>query len=300
MVMLRDSNADFVDKSIDKYFVKGMTSKPELYSQTLNVLTSKDKQEKMTGVSGLGILSIKTESNEYTADEILQLYDKTFTHDTYGGLVEASLEAVEDDRSGVISKKIQKCFADSMRSTIENSWASMLDNSQTTTGADSKVLCATDHPVNPNTTATYANRPTTNADLTISTLEAGVTAALETVNARNITDGWMPTQLIVAPANKLNGEKILQSKQVPDTANNDKNVISTYGIRLIVNPYLSDTDSWYLVGMKDDHQLIWIWRKRPSYSEDTDTRNDDALFKARARWSVGWVDARGIYGTVGG
>lgn len=298
MVMLRDTNPDLYSKNIEKIFFRALGKKEEIYSKIFNIVNIEDKYIVMSGVTGLGILSKKDEGAEYTADELLQLYDKTFTPDTYGGVVRASKEAIEDDRSGKLDQ-IPQIFGDAMRVTIETSAAQIFDRSQTDTGADGVVLASTAHPLNPNTGSTYSNRPTNNVDLTITSLEDAVSAMIATPNERNITVGYMPRYLLVAPANKINAEKLLGSQQVPGGGDNDKNIISTYGIQIIVNPYLTDTDAWHLISEKDEHQLIFVWRKRPGFSTATDDLTDDGLYKGNARWIPGWLDGRGYYGTLG-
>jgi len=56
----------------------------------------------------------------------------------------------------------------------------------------------------------------------------------------------------------------------------------------IPNPFLTDTDSWYLISEKEYNQLVFYWREKPYSKMDTDVLTDDALFKIRARWSKGW------------
>lgn len=299
MVQLRSTNPDMYDVRMEKIFYTSLARKIDYKASIFKEMSIENKDIRMSGVSGLGILSTKIEASEYSADEILQLYDKLFTPLTYGGLVRASLEAVEDDRTGKMNI-IPAMFGDSQYATIQTTSAAILDNSQSTTGADSVVLCATNHPINPNSAGTFSNRPTANADLTLTVLEDAITALSETVNARNITDGLIATKLIVAPANRINAKKLLAPGLTPGDGDTTKNVVGDEGLRLIVNPYITDTDSWYLQTNEDQHEMIFIWRRKPSFKYDTDVVTDDALYKSRSRFIPGWVGARGIFGSLGG
>lgn len=298
MTMLRSSNPDLYDKNISKIFYQKLAGKPQIYSRCINVLTTGEKQEVMSGVSGLGLLSKKNEGAEYNADELLQLYDKTFTPDTYAGTVRASDEAVEDDRTGRL-ETIPSIFADSMYATQEYSFAQLLDRSQTDTGPDATYLGSTSHPLNPNSATTWANRPTSNVDLSQTVLEDAISSMMARPNARNIVDPIMPKYLIVAPANMINAKKILSSAKVTGSADNDPNVIQDFNIELIVNPFITDTGSWHLLAAKDKNQFVFLVRRKPRSRVDTDTLTDDVLYKANARWTVGYVDARGYHGSLG-
>jgi hypothetical protein len=69
--------------------------------------------------------------------------------------------------------------------------------------------------------------------------------------------------LHVAPANRFNAIKIVKSVKDPESANNAVNPLSDLDITVVVNPFLSDTDAWYLVPKdKDANGLMYLERRR--------------------------------------
>lgn len=293
--MLRAGIPDVTNRDIQQIFYRALGRKKPIFNMIVNILNSKDKYEHMSQVTGLGFLGKKDEGVVYTADEILQMYNKQFTHDTWGGLVRASRELIEDDRSGKLNI-IPAMFGDSMRATIEQEVANIIDRSQNGDylGADGVVLASTAHPYNPDTSSVFANRPTNNVDFSLTALEDMCARMWALKNARLIPDPREVKYIVAHPNNKIAIEKALGSQKVVDSGDNDKNVVSTYGIDYIANPFLTDTDLFAGLTSKEDHQLLFIWRIKPSTEKDTDILTKDGIYTARARWSSGWLDPRGV------
>jgi len=122
---------------------------------------------------------------------------------------------------------------------------------------------------------------------------------MNTVDARGLPDPLVPKYLLIPPALLVTARKLLESEKVAGSANNDKNIVRDYSIKIIVNPYLTDSTAWFLLTEKDYHQLLFFWRIRPEDGAFNDEHTTDAIYYVRARFSYGWVDARGVYGSYG-
>ena len=107
--------------------------------------------------------------------------------------------------------------------------------------------------------------------------------------------------LHVAPANRFNAMRIIKSALIPGEANNDVNPMKDLDITIVVNPFLADTDAWYLVPKdKEANGLVYMERRaiyQPAPMTDADTGN--RLYKLRARMVWDSIDWRNLYGTVG-
>jgi hypothetical protein len=167
------------------------------------------------------------------------------------------------------------------------------------TGGDGKELCATDHP---NVAGgTWSNELTTAADLSEAALEQAIIDMMAWTDDRGLLIAAMPEKLIIPPELVFEAERILETPLRVGTADNDVNALKNLGKfrgGVTVNHYLTDADAWFIRtnvanGMKH------FERKADSFAEDNDFDTDNAKFKASARYSFGWSDPRGIFGSPG-
>jgi hypothetical protein len=83
----------------------------------------------------------------------------------------------------------------------------------------------------------------------------------------------------------------------PGTANNDLNIYKGM-FDIMAWEYLSSTTAWFLLDQRN-HLLTWYWRIRPEFKTDNAFDSDAALYKTRVRFSYGWSDWRGTWGSKG-
>ena len=301
MGLNRGAIPDLISQDFSKIFDDSVKAESPIYDKIFKLGTSTHKYEKMSGATGLPLHTVKEEGADAGSGDLKQKYDKTFTHTTYAMISRITKEAFDDDLSGQL-KKIPKLQGISARQTIETLAAQIFDRSQTAayTGPDGKVLCATDHP-RAGDGGTWSNRPTTNVDLSVSAAEDAVIAI------KNTEDDWgnpmhlMPRILYIPIENINTAIQLTKNQDKAGTANRDVNALMKQGlIGYIVGEYLTDADSWYYLTDPADRQLMFLWREKineKTYGAPDNT--DDAIFRSRFRISLGWVSARGIYGSVG-
>ncbi len=75
----------------------------------------------------------------------------------------------------------------------------------------------------------------------------------------------------------------------------DNNGLSNY----LASRYFSDTDRWFILSSKGEHQLNMFERKAPVFSVNDDFGTDNTQAKGVCRLSVGHTDWRGVYGSTG-
>ena len=83
----------------------------------------------------------------------------------------------------------------------------------------------------------------------------------------------------------------------PGTANNDINIYDGV-FKVIPWRYISSTTAWFLLD-KSNQLVNWFWRVRPEFKSDFSFDADAALYKVRVRFSFGWSDWRGVWGSKG-
>jgi phage major head subunit gpT-like protein len=274
---------------------------PDIYSKIFKVKTSSRKYEQNTGIEGLGAAAEKSEGNSVIFSDLTQGYDRTFTHKTYAIGSRITKEAYDDDLYSALKSKLGQYLARSMKQRWEIMAANVLNNGFTAsytgtgqTGGDAVALFSDSHPFASG--GTYSNLLATAADLSATSLQNMITLMDKATEAGSIPIVLNPKTLIVSPENRWMAETILHSTQVPGSANNDVNTMNGI-VNYIVDPYLTDTDAWFL--MSDYNPLIFWERMRPTLETMDDFDTGDAKIKITGRCSAGFEDPMGIFGTPG-
>ena len=265
------------------------------YTEIFNVHDSKRKYEDDAGISGFGLVPEKDEGVGIIYDDPILGYSKRYVHKTYGLGFRVTREMWEDDLYGQI-KKMPKALGQSMRISIETDGANILNRgfNASYTGPDGKPLFATDHPLAGG--GTGSNMLSVAADLSETSLEQAFIDIMATKDDRGLLQAMRPGKLVTSPSGAWGASRLLESTSTPGSANNAINPAKGI-IPFVVNHYLTDADAWFV--LSDDHELNWFWRRRPDFEEGNDFDTEDAKFKVTARWSNGWSDWRGTFGSAG-
>jgi phage major head subunit gpT-like protein len=274
---------------------------PDEYSQIFNVLSSTRNYEEDGEVAGLGKLVEKGEGVSVTYDDPFQSTNKKrYTHTAYGLGFRVTEELYSDDLYGII-KKMPAALARSAKQTTEVEAFSILNNAFNAayTGLDGVALCSTVHPNIRLNGGPYSNRLATDADLSVTSLQAAVELMEGTTDDRDMNIMLKPKMLICTPSNKWMARELLNSEKKPHTADNEINALTDEELKYFVGHYLTDSDAWFLVTDKSDHALNFYWRKKVAFDNSDDFDSGDAKFKATMRFSTGFSGWRGIVGTPG-
>lgn len=290
---------DALDANLKEMFQDGLKSWPEEYSQVFNVLDSDKQSEKDSYESGFTSMPEKPEGVGATYDTIKAGISTTYTHTTYALGYEITEEAIEDNqRTPETFSKLPAALNRSGIETVEVSSANIFNNGFSNTGFDGVSLFNTAHPTLDG--ATQANRPSTDADLSVTSLTAGLTTIEGYTDERGLK---LPTRakMLIVPVDLWNvAEELLGSEYKPYTANNEVNAFQQKDLQYFVWHYLTDTDAWFLVSEKPDHMLKFYWRVRMgALRRGTDFDSTNLKHLARMRFSVGYSHWMGTYGTSG-
>jgi hypothetical protein len=284
---------------VNAWYGKAYNEHAKEYDKLFDTFKSRKAFEEDVGISSFGLASAKNEAGSINYDSEVQGFLSRYTHITYGLGFIITKEMVEDDLYDVVGERRARGLAFSMNQTKETIAANVYNNafSNTRLGGDGKELCATDHP---NVAGgTFANELTTAADLSEAALEQACIDLMKFTNDRGLKINIMPQSLIVPVDLVFDAEKILGTEYEVGTANNTVNIVrKKFPKGLIVNHYLTDTDAWFIRTNSPDG-MKHFERRADEFSMDEDFDTDNAKYKATARYSFGWTDPRGIFGSPG-
>ena len=254
-------------------------------------------------VETFGLAPVKPEGDDLSYDSFQQGINPKYVHLTYAKGFIVTKEAMADELYGVFSKKARS-LAFAMRQTKEVVAANILNrgfnNSFTMEGGDGKSLFATDHIDGPAGTQ-YSNKLATAADLAETSLEDMLIQIGNATDSRGLKIALQAQRLVVPVNLQFTAQRILGSVLQNDTDNNATNAVRDMNsVRdgYTVNHYLTDTDAWFLKTNCMDG-LKCINRQEADFAEDNAFTTGNMRFKADERYSFGWSNARGCYGTEG-
>ena len=261
--------------------------------------SSRKAWEEDVSVSSLGLAQITGEGAPIAYDTEHQGFVSRYTHVQYGLGFIITRNMVEDDLYDVVGERKAKSLARSMRQTKETVGANVLNRAfnSSYTGGDLVELCSTAH-INV-AGGTWQNELTTAADVSEAAFEQACIDISKWTDDRGLKIAVRPKKLIVPTDIDFEVNKILKTEYEVGTANNTVNIVrSRFPGGAEVNHYLTDADAWFI--MTDaDNGLKYYTRRDDSFATDNDFDTDNAKYKATARYSFGWSDARGIYGSPG-
>jgi len=293
---------DNVDKTVYALLGKQLRELQPIWTQIYNRKDSNRKFERFLTVTPFGDVPEKPEGNEYAFDLIRPGWEKDITPIEFGLGFEATETALEDDQHDVLAKK-STWLAFSAR-VVQEKYAAKPFNLGFTTHKtpDGQPLFSTAHVLKGGGTA--RNRPSTDADLSFQALaEAMADVQVETkLESGQIAAPVMEWILYVPPALEMLADRIVNSSGLPGTADNDRNPIkSRRNITIVVNPYLSDSDAWFLVAKrKEAHGLVAVDRLPITMADPmTDPRTGNRIYKIRFRQAWDAFTWQNTYGTSG-
>ena len=256
------------------------------------------EEEVMLG--GFANAAVKPEGQGVSYEDAQETYTARYTHETIALAFSLTEEAVEDNLYDKLSTRYTKALARSMANTKQVKAANILNRAfnDSYLGGDNKELCATDHPT---LSGDQKNELSTAADLNETSLEQMLIDIADMKDERGLKIALRGMKMIIPVQLQFVAERLMKSAGRVGTADNDINAIKSMGMvpqGYVVNNFLTDTDAWFLKtdapnGMKHFTRAPI----RTAMEGDFDTGN--VRYKARERYSFGWSDWRGIFGSPG-
>jgi len=251
-------------------------------------------------LSGFGEAPVKSEGAGVAYDQAQEVYTARYTHETIALAFSLTEEAIEDNLYDRLSSRYTKALARSMATTKQIKGANILNNAFTTSlGGDGVALCSTAHPTLGG--ANLANELATSADLSEASLEQALIDIASFTDERGLKIAVQGTRLIIPKELQFTADRILKSTLRVGTADNDINAIKNMGMipqGYSVNHYLTDTDAFFIMTDAPDGMKMFD-RVSMSTGFEGDFETGNVRYKARERYSFGFSDPRGIFGSPG-
>ncbi len=254
-------------------------------------------------LTGFGSAPVKQEGAGVNYDSAQESFTARYTHETIALAFALTEEAIEDNLYDRLSVRYTKALARSMANTKQVKGAGILNNAFNTTGAynggDGVSLCNSAHPtaLGPN----FSNTPVVASDLNETSLEQGIIDVAGFTDERGLKVAIQVTKMVVPKELQFTAERLMKTTLRPGTADNDINAVRSMGMvpqGYTVNHFLTDVDAWFL--LTDAPNGLKMFQRSPiktAFEGDFDTGN--VRYRARERYSFGWSDPRGIYGSEG-
>jgi len=270
------------------------------HAEIFSTETSDRAFEEEVMLSGFANASVKPEGSAVTFDNAQETYTSRYQHETVALAFSITEEAIEDNLYDRLSSRYTKALARSMANTKQVKAANVLNRAfnSSFTGGDGKELCATDHPT---IFGTVKNELSTSADLSETSLEQALIDINAFTDERGLKIASRGVKMIIPSELQFTAERIMNSANRVGTADNDLNAVKSMGMvpqGYSVNNYLTDTDAFFII--TDVPNGLKYFERSPiktSMEGDFDTGN--VRYKARERYSVGFSDFRGIFGSPG-
>ncbi len=271
------------------------------HSEIFDTESSDRAFEEEVMLSGFGEAAVKPEGSGVQYDDANESFTARYTHETIALAFSITEEAVEDNLYDSVAKRYTKALARSMAQTKQIKAANILNNGFSSgTGGDSQYLLDTDHPTIAAPSG-LANEPSTAADLNETSLEAGLINIGNFKDERGFKIAARGMKLIIPADLQFTAERLMKSSQRVGTADNDINALKNMGMvpqGYTVNNFLTDTDAWFVkTDVPNGLKMFERAAIKTAMEGDFDTGN--MRYKARERYSFGWSDWRGIYGSPG-
>ena len=267
------------------------------------VKQSKKSKETLYERAGLGDFQEKPEGMAITASDPIKGSTVVLTHTRRALRYHITQEMLDHDQYDEI-RGLEMDLQIAGRDDLEVRGHLLLNNGFGTTNAGSfnatglggLQLFSTAH-TRLDGGANQRNRPTTDASLSWTSLADGRQQFQLWRDGRGRRVIAIPQLLAVSPQDELTAMELMRSTGKPGTNNNDTNVLSG-DFEILVTPFTTDTNAWFLKASGTDTR--WFWDVAPRTASLRDDEIREIVGRKRVQgWSHGHGRWFGWYGTSG-
>lgn len=178
---------------------------------------------------------------------------------------------------------------------LEKKVYGLLETASTTTGYDGQYVVDTDH--SEGNSGTQSNKGTTALDA--SALATGISTMMTFKDDQGNPTGINPTLLVVPPALEKTALELVKATTVSAGGEN----VLAGRVEVLVNPYLADTNNWYLIDARFNKPIIVQELEELEVGfqgPESHVGWNRAEYEYGAYWSggFGFGDWRQIYGAI--
>jgi hypothetical protein len=271
------------------------------HEEIFDTETSERAFEEEVMLSGFGEAPVKGEGSSVSYDYAQETFTARYSHETIALAFSLTEEAIEDNLYDTLSSRYTRALARSMSQTKQIKAANVLNNGFNSSypGGDGKELFATNHPTL--TAGDQANEPTTAADLNETSLENAMIDISQFKDERGLKVNVQARKLIVPPQLQFVADRLLNTQLRVATSDNDINALKNMGMLpdgYVVNHFLTDTDAFFIKTDSPNGMKHFV-RSPIKTGMEGDFETGNVRYKARERYSFGFSDWRGMYGSPG-
>ena len=270
------------------------------HEEIFDTETSDRAFEEEVMLSGFGTAQVKPEGTGVNYDNATESFTARYTHETIALAFAITEEAVEDNLYDTISSRYTKALARSMANAKQVKAANVLNNAfdSSFTGGDGVELCSDAHPT---TGGNIKNELSTAADLNETSLEQALIDIAGLTDDRGLKIALNGMKLIIPVNLQFTAERLMKSGQRVGTSDNDINAVGSMGMipeGYVVNNFLTDTDAFFI--KTDAPNGLKHFQRAPITTKmEGDFETGNVRYKSRERYSCGFSDWRGIFGSPG-
>lgn len=306
-VITTSSFAKALYPGVNKWYGDAYAEFSPQWNMLFDTSTSRRAFEEDVGMSMFGLPSVKSEGAPIVYDSARQGFTSRYNHVVYALGFVITREMYDDDLYDVVGKQKARSLAFSMRQNKEIIAANVYNRAFNTAyvGGDAATLIAAagtgGSASHPNISGgTWTNGVAAAVDLSEAALEQANIDIRGFTNDRGLKIQAKPKTLVIPKELMFEATRILKTEGQVYSADNTLNALKTMGIipEIVVNDYLTDTDAWFIRTDVQDG-LKYFERNADEFGMDDDFDTENAKYKARSRFSFGWTDARGAYGSPG-
>ena len=301
MAISRQQLAKELEPGLNALFGLEYANYENQHLEIFDVENSDRAFEEEVMLSGFANAAVKSEGSAVTFDSAQEAFTSRYTHETVALAFALTEEAIEDNLYDTIATRYTKALARSMANTQQIKAADILNNGFTggTAGGDGVDLLSTAHPTV--SAGSLKDELSTSADLSETSIEQALIDIAAFTDERGLKIAARGVKMIIPSELQFTAERIMKSPARVGTADNDLNAIASKGMipqGYVVNNFLTDTDAFFI---KTDvpNGLKHFVRTPVSTSMEGDFETGNVRYKARERYSFGFSDWRGIFGSPG-
>jgi hypothetical protein len=273
----------------------------EEHKEIYETETSERSFEEETKLSGFSAAPVKNEGSAIAYDNGQEAWTARYNHETIAQGFSITEEAIEDNLYDSLSARYTKALARSMSYTKQVKAAAILNNgfSASYPGGDGKALFANNHPLVSG--GVNSNIPSTPADLNETSLENAVIQIAAWTDERGLLIAARPRKLVIPPSLQFIATRLLETNLRVGTNDNDVNALKNNGSipeGYAINHFLTDNNAWFLTTDVPNGMKHFV-RTPLQNSMDGDFDTGNVRYKARERYSFGFSDPLGMFGSQG-
>lgn len=302
MTMNRASFPSDLEEGLNAHFGMGYNEYAAEWPEVFDTESSNKAWEEDVQQWGLGAAAIKPEGQSVSYDDGGEGWTKRYTHITLALAFRITEEAIEDNLYARLGPKYSKSLARGIVHGEEVYHADVMNRARNGSylGGDGKTLLATDHPLAGG--GTFSNVLATPAQISEAGMEDLLIMIRKAKDDRSIPIALLPRKLVVPPDQEFEAARIIKTVLRPNTGDNDVNAAKMrrtafYGTEPCIMTRLTDADAWFIKTSASDG-LKHFDRVKLQRGMEGDFDTGDSKYKARKRFSAGWTDPRGVYGSM--